>query len=162
MCWSAKKQQSVAMSSVKAEYVVIVGYCANILWMKSQLTDYDIIYEKGTLNYISFPTQYQLADIFTKPMDELTFKRLIIELDFISKCYLQEAFTRALNQYKEDLSKVYYTGKTLDDSKVWISSPIRGIRGYIGITTFSNALRAQYLPYSSETMVCNNRVYGRD
>ncbi|GKA86506.1 hypothetical protein Tco_0808217 [Tanacetum coccineum] len=31
VCWSAKKQQSVAMSSAKAEYVVAVGCCANIL-----------------------------------------------------------------------------------------------------------------------------------
>ncbi|GJU56619.1 hypothetical protein Tco_1230333 [Tanacetum coccineum] len=46
VCWSAKKQQSVAMSSAEAEYVVADGCCANILWMKSQLTDYDIIYEK--------------------------------------------------------------------------------------------------------------------
>nr|GEV18921.1 retrovirus-related Pol polyprotein from transposon TNT 1-94 [Tanacetum cinerariifolium] len=34
----------------EAEYVAAVGCCANILWMKSQLTDYDIIYEK-TLRY---------------------------------------------------------------------------------------------------------------
>ncbi|GKD18169.1 hypothetical protein Tco_1207327 [Tanacetum coccineum] len=46
VCLSAKKQQSVAMSSAEAEYIPIVGCCANILWMKSQLTDYDIIYEK--------------------------------------------------------------------------------------------------------------------
>ncbi|GKE29803.1 hypothetical protein Tco_1445187 [Tanacetum coccineum] len=46
VCWSAKKQQSVAMSSAEAKYVVAAGCYANILWMKSQLTDYDIIYEK--------------------------------------------------------------------------------------------------------------------
>nr|GEW55917.1 retrovirus-related Pol polyprotein from transposon TNT 1-94 [Tanacetum cinerariifolium] len=46
VCWSDKKQQSVAMSSAEAEYVAAAGCCANILWMKSQLTDYDIIYEK--------------------------------------------------------------------------------------------------------------------
>ncbi|GKF79122.1 hypothetical protein Tco_0234690, partial [Tanacetum coccineum] len=46
MCWSAKKQQSVAMSLAEAEYVPAARCCANILWMKSQLTDYDIIYEK--------------------------------------------------------------------------------------------------------------------
>nr|GEX79700.1 retrovirus-related Pol polyprotein from transposon TNT 1-94 [Tanacetum cinerariifolium] len=46
VCLSAKKQQSVAMSSVETEYIAIVGCCANILWMKSQLADYDIIYEK--------------------------------------------------------------------------------------------------------------------
>ncbi|GJX41358.1 retrovirus-related pol polyprotein from transposon TNT 1-94 [Tanacetum coccineum] len=46
ICWSAKKQQFVAMSSVEAKYVAAVGCCANILWMNSQLTNYDIIYEK--------------------------------------------------------------------------------------------------------------------
>ncbi|GJW52978.1 retrovirus-related pol polyprotein from transposon TNT 1-94 [Tanacetum coccineum] len=35
-----------AMSSTEAECVAAAGCCANILWMKSQLTDYDIIYEK--------------------------------------------------------------------------------------------------------------------
>ncbi|GJT70993.1 hypothetical protein Tco_1030279 [Tanacetum coccineum] len=45
VCWSAKKQQSVAMSSTEAKYVVTDGCCANILWMKSQLSDYDIYYK---------------------------------------------------------------------------------------------------------------------
>ncbi|GJZ77432.1 retrovirus-related pol polyprotein from transposon TNT 1-94 [Tanacetum coccineum] len=51
VCCSAKKQQSVVMSSAEAEYLVPAGCCANILWMKSQLTNYDIIYEK-----VSTPT----------------------------------------------------------------------------------------------------------
>nr|GEU68599.1 retrovirus-related Pol polyprotein from transposon TNT 1-94 [Tanacetum cinerariifolium] len=33
-------------TSVEAEYVAAAGCCANILCMKSQLTDYDIVYEK--------------------------------------------------------------------------------------------------------------------
>ncbi|GJU60982.1 hypothetical protein Tco_1238748 [Tanacetum coccineum] len=123
VCWSAKKQQSVAMSSAEAEYVVAVGCCANILSMKSQLTNYDIIYEKvpifcdntsaiaisnnlvmhsrtkhidikyhfirdhilkGDSELHFIPTQYQLADIFTKPLDEPTFKRLICELGMLN------------------------------------------------------------------------------
>nr|GEX23946.1 retrovirus-related Pol polyprotein from transposon TNT 1-94 [Tanacetum cinerariifolium] len=198
------------MSLAKAEYVADAGCCANILWMKSQLTDYDIIYEKvpifcdntsaiaissnpvlysrtkhieiryhfirdhvlkGDIELHFIPTQYHLADIFTKPLDESTFKRLIVKLeepvtldkpespntflpvsqvdstfdaitfttnnevallypshpnqdyfeavlDFISKCYLKEPFTRASNQYKEYMREVWYTTKTLDNSKV--------------------------------------------
>ncbi|GJV25597.1 retrovirus-related pol polyprotein from transposon TNT 1-94 [Tanacetum coccineum] len=34
VCWSARKQQSVAMSSTEAEYVPTIGCCAKILWMK--------------------------------------------------------------------------------------------------------------------------------
>ncbi|GJW80521.1 hypothetical protein Tco_0144496 [Tanacetum coccineum] len=42
-----------------------------------------------------------------------------------------------------------YTAKTLDESKIWVSTPTWGIRGDIGINTFRNALRAQYLPHLS-------------
>ncbi|GJV51591.1 hypothetical protein Tco_1447332 [Tanacetum coccineum] len=75
--------------STSAEYVAAVGCCANILWMKSQLTDYYIIYEKnnilkGDIELHFIPTQYQLADIFTKPLDEPTFKRLIVELGMLN------------------------------------------------------------------------------
>ncbi|GJU07392.1 retrovirus-related pol polyprotein from transposon TNT 1-94 [Tanacetum coccineum] len=49
VCWSAKNQQYVAMSSAEAKYVVGVGCYANIIWMKSQLIDYHIIYEKTFL-----------------------------------------------------------------------------------------------------------------
>ncbi|GJR60040.1 retrovirus-related pol polyprotein from transposon TNT 1-94 [Tanacetum coccineum] len=101
----------------------VVGCCANILWMRSQLTDCDIIYEKvpifcdntGDITIFNnpvlhsrtkhidisyhlirdhvlkrdielhfIPTQYQLVDIFTKPLDEPTFKRLFVELGMLN------------------------------------------------------------------------------
>ncbi|GKD91337.1 hypothetical protein Tco_1366844 [Tanacetum coccineum] len=39
--------------------------------------------------------------------------------------------------------------QTLDNSKIWVSTPTGGIRGDIGITTFRNALKAHYLPHSN-------------
>nr|GEX45357.1 hypothetical protein [Tanacetum cinerariifolium] len=42
-----------------------------------------------------------------------------------------EAFTRLPNQYKEYLSKFWYTDKVLKNSKVWFSTPIRGILGEV-------------------------------
>nr|GEX19662.1 hypothetical protein [Tanacetum cinerariifolium] len=41
-----KEASSVAMSSTKAEYVAAVGCCAQLLWIKSQLADYDVLYDK--------------------------------------------------------------------------------------------------------------------
>ncbi|GJZ40890.1 hypothetical protein Tco_0587776 [Tanacetum coccineum] len=123
VCLSAKKQQSLAMSSTEAEYVAVARCCANILWTKSQLTDYDIIYEKvsifcdntsaiaisnnpvlhsrtkhidiryhfikdhilkGDIELHFIPTQYQLADIFTKLLVEPTFEILIIKLGMLN------------------------------------------------------------------------------
>ncbi|GKA85206.1 hypothetical protein Tco_0806860 [Tanacetum coccineum] len=123
VCWSAKKQQSVAMSTTKAEYVAAAGCYASILWMKSQLSDYDIHYKmvpifcdntsaiaisnnlvlhsrtkhidiryhftrdhilKGDIELHFIPTEYQLADIFTKPLDEHTFIKLKAELGMLN------------------------------------------------------------------------------
>ncbi|GJU57795.1 retrovirus-related pol polyprotein from transposon TNT 1-94 [Tanacetum coccineum] len=44
--WSLKRQKSVAISSLKAEYIAMSGYCAQILWMRSQLTDYGLGFNK--------------------------------------------------------------------------------------------------------------------
>ncbi|GJW58963.1 retrovirus-related pol polyprotein from transposon TNT 1-94 [Tanacetum coccineum] len=38
--WSSKKQKSTAISTTEAEYITMSGCCAQILWMRSQLTDY--------------------------------------------------------------------------------------------------------------------------
>ncbi|GJS76265.1 retrovirus-related pol polyprotein from transposon TNT 1-94 [Tanacetum coccineum] len=46
VCWSEKKQNSVAMSFDEAEYVAVAGCCAQVLWIKSQLADYDILYDR--------------------------------------------------------------------------------------------------------------------
>ncbi|GKB61841.1 hypothetical protein Tco_0918027 [Tanacetum coccineum] len=56
---------------------------------------------------------------------------------------------KASTQYKEYMCEFWYTTKTLDDSMIWVSTPIGGIRGDICITTFRNALRAHYLSHSS-------------
>ncbi|GKA55780.1 hypothetical protein Tco_0754852 [Tanacetum coccineum] len=123
VCWSAKKQQSMAMSIAEAIKVAADGCCANILWMKSQLSDYDIHYKmlpifcdntsaisiannpvlhlstkhidiryhfirdhilKGDIKLHFIPTKYQLADIFTKPLNEPTFTRLKAELGMLN------------------------------------------------------------------------------
>ncbi|GJS57524.1 hypothetical protein Tco_0652308 [Tanacetum coccineum] len=38
--WSSKKQKSTTISTTGAEYIAMSGCCAQILWMRSQLTDY--------------------------------------------------------------------------------------------------------------------------
>ncbi|GJW75520.1 hypothetical protein Tco_0134890 [Tanacetum coccineum] len=53
-----------AMFLAEAEDIAAAGCCANILWIKSQLTNYDIIYEKL--------------------LDKPSFKRLIDELGMLN------------------------------------------------------------------------------
>ncbi|GJT95107.1 hypothetical protein Tco_1090625 [Tanacetum coccineum] len=117
--WSSKKQNSTAISSIEAEYIALSGCCSQILWMRSQLTDYgfqfnkiplycdnksaialccnnvqhsrakhiDIRYhfikeqvENGIVELYFVRTEYQLADIFTKPLPRERFNFLIDKL----------------------------------------------------------------------------------
>ncbi|GKD31265.1 hypothetical protein Tco_1242043, partial [Tanacetum coccineum] len=44
--WSSKKQTSMSISSTEAEYIAMSGCCAQILWMRSQLSDYGFAYNR--------------------------------------------------------------------------------------------------------------------
>nr|GFB91747.1 copia protein [Tanacetum cinerariifolium] len=44
--WSSKKQDCTALSTAKAEYVSLSACCAQVLWMRTQLTDYGFHFDK--------------------------------------------------------------------------------------------------------------------
>nr|GFB53561.1 retrovirus-related Pol polyprotein from transposon TNT 1-94 [Tanacetum cinerariifolium] len=44
--WSSKKQDRTAFSTTKAEYVSLSACCAQVLWMRTQLTDYGFHFNK--------------------------------------------------------------------------------------------------------------------
>ncbi|GJW91435.1 hypothetical protein Tco_0168988 [Tanacetum coccineum] len=117
--WSSKKQKSTAISSTEAEYIALSGCCSQILWMRSQLTDYGFQFNKiplycdnksaialccnnvqhsrakhidsltyfikeqvenGIVELYFVRTEYQLANIFTKPLPRERFNFLIEKL----------------------------------------------------------------------------------
>ncbi|GJW71492.1 hypothetical protein Tco_0128409 [Tanacetum coccineum] len=117
--WSSKKQKSTAISSTEAKYIALSGCCAQILWMRSQQTDYGLVFNKIPLNcdnksaitlccnnvqhsqskhieirhhFIKEQVEnevvglyfvrieYQLADIFTKPLAQERIEFLINKL----------------------------------------------------------------------------------
>ncbi|GJS92851.1 retrovirus-related pol polyprotein from transposon TNT 1-94 [Tanacetum coccineum] len=47
--WSLKSQKSAAISSTEAEYIALSGCYAQVLWMRSQLTDYGFGFNKITM-----------------------------------------------------------------------------------------------------------------
>nr|GEX99589.1 copia protein [Tanacetum cinerariifolium] len=48
--WSSKKQKSTVISTTKAKYIAMSGCCTQILWMRSQLTDYGFDFNKIPLH----------------------------------------------------------------------------------------------------------------
>ncbi|GKC79007.1 hypothetical protein Tco_1129781, partial [Tanacetum coccineum] len=91
---------------------------------------------------ISLTTNNEVALLYPSHSNSKYFE---IVSDFISKCCLKEAFTRAPTQYKEYLCEFWYTAKTLDDSKIWVSTPTGGIRGDIEIRA-KGTLKKSFLP----------------
>ncbi|GKE54149.1 hypothetical protein Tco_1489305, partial [Tanacetum coccineum] len=49
--WSSKKQKSVVISNTEAEYIALLGCCAQVLLMRLQLTDYSIGFNKIPMYY---------------------------------------------------------------------------------------------------------------
>jgi hypothetical protein len=125
--WSSKKQNSVALSMAKAEFVAVGACCAQLLWMKQTLSDYSCEFSKIPLlcdnesaiklannlvqhsrtkhidirhhflrgheakGYIALrhvSIERQLADIFTKPLDEQRFCALRSELNILDSLNL--------------------------------------------------------------------------
>nr|GEU84856.1 ribonuclease H-like domain-containing protein [Tanacetum cinerariifolium] len=44
--WSSKKHNCVSISIVESKYVAVSSCCAQVLWMRTQLTDYGFFYDK--------------------------------------------------------------------------------------------------------------------
>ncbi|GKC09342.1 retrovirus-related pol polyprotein from transposon TNT 1-94 [Tanacetum coccineum] len=94
--WSSKKQKSTAISTTEAEYIAMSGCCAQILWMRSQLSDYGFAFnkipleqvEKGVVELYFVRTEYQLADIFTKALPRERFEFILPRLGM--KCMKPE------------------------------------------------------------------------
>ncbi|GJQ95369.1 retrovirus-related pol polyprotein from transposon TNT 1-94 [Tanacetum coccineum] len=49
--WSFKKQDCTSMSSAEAEYVSLSACCAQVLWLRTQLTDYGFHFDKNNRLY---------------------------------------------------------------------------------------------------------------
>nr|GEW42734.1 retrovirus-related Pol polyprotein from transposon TNT 1-94 [Tanacetum cinerariifolium] len=44
--WSSKKQDCTVLSTMEVEYVSLSASCAQVLWMRTQLTDYGFLFKK--------------------------------------------------------------------------------------------------------------------
>nr|GEY95320.1 retrovirus-related Pol polyprotein from transposon TNT 1-94 [Tanacetum cinerariifolium] len=105
--WSSKKQRSTAISPTKAKYIAMSGCCAQILWMRSQLTDYGFAFNKIPMycdnrsaialccNNVQH-SRFKHIDIRHHFIREQV-KKGVVELFFVTTDYqLADIFTKAL------------------------------------------------------------------
>ncbi|GKD59528.1 hypothetical protein Tco_1297037, partial [Tanacetum coccineum] len=105
-------QDTRQSTSGKAEYISMSGCCAQILWMRSQLTDYGLGFNKilifhfikeqvenGVVELYFVNTEYQLADIFTKALCRERIEFLINKLGMRS--FTPETLKQLADEAKE-------------------------------------------------------------
>nr|GEV54150.1 uncharacterized mitochondrial protein AtMg00810-like [Tanacetum cinerariifolium] len=111
----------MATSSAKAKYVVVAGCCASILWMKSQLSDYDIHYKMvsifcdntSAIAISNNPSIIVAFDLFPSndesekcPLNEFLIKFLVLNG--------QRPLTLDFNTFYSSTSLDYNDGKYVD------------------------------------------------
>ncbi|GJX48015.1 hypothetical protein Tco_0273205 [Tanacetum coccineum] len=107
--WSSKRQKSVAISSTKAEYIALSGCCAQVLWMRSQLTDYGLGFNKIPMycdnksaialcyNNVQHSRSKHIDIIFHFIKEQV--ENGVVELYFVNTEYqLVDIFTKALGR----------------------------------------------------------------
>ncbi|GJU28185.1 hypothetical protein Tco_1166806 [Tanacetum coccineum] len=73
------------------------------------------------------------------------------QIEFTFERFPSPPTMKSPTQHKEYLCEFWYTAKTLDDSKIWVSTPTSGIRGNIGYSGEIGAkgtLKKSFLPPS--------------
>ncbi|GJZ09993.1 putative RNA-directed DNA polymerase [Tanacetum coccineum] len=107
--WSSKKQDCTSMSSAEAEYVSLSTCCVQVLWLRTQLTDYGFHFDKipmycdskAAITISCNPVQYSRMkhiDVRYHFIKEQVEKG-IVELFFVGTEYqLADLFTKALSE----------------------------------------------------------------
>ncbi|GJY65665.1 retrovirus-related pol polyprotein from transposon TNT 1-94 [Tanacetum coccineum] len=78
--WSSKRQKSAAISSTKAEYIALSGYCAQSKHIDIRFHFIKEHVENGVIELYFVNTEYQLADMFTKALGRERIEFLINKL----------------------------------------------------------------------------------
>nr|GEV35884.1 hypothetical protein [Tanacetum cinerariifolium] len=79
VCWSSKKQNCVSISTAEFEYVAVSSCCAQVLWMRTQLTDYGFFYDKVPIYYDS----NSAIAISCNPVQHIRTKHIDVRYHFI-------------------------------------------------------------------------------
>nr|GEX87664.1 copia protein [Tanacetum cinerariifolium] len=81
MSWSSKKQDCTSLSTTKSEYVSRSACCAQVLWMRTQLTDYGDNFDK----ILIYRDSISAIAISCNPVQHSKMKYIAIQYHFIKE-----------------------------------------------------------------------------
>nr|GEY51317.1 copia protein [Tanacetum cinerariifolium] len=79
--WSSKKQDCTSLSTAESEYVSLSACCAQVLWMRTQLTDYGYHFDKIPI----YCDSKSAIAIFCNPLQHFRMKHIAVRYHFINE-----------------------------------------------------------------------------
>jgi pyruvate-formate lyase len=111
--WALKKQNSVALSTAEAEYIVVGHCCAQLLWMRQTLKDYGYKLSKVPL-LCDIESATRMVD---NPVEHSRTKHIAIRYHFLRDHQQRGDIEIAYVSTKEQLSDIFT--KPLDEKNLY-------------------------------------------
>nr|GEZ06297.1 hypothetical protein [Tanacetum cinerariifolium] len=120
--WSLKKQKSTAISTTEVEYIALSGCCTQILWMRSQLSNYGFVF-----NAIPMYCDNQSAiALCCNTVQHLRSKHIDIRHHFIKEQVERRIVKLLLVETKYQLADIFT--KALPRARFETTLPLLGVR----------------------------------
>ncbi|GJU11180.1 retrovirus-related pol polyprotein from transposon TNT 1-94 [Tanacetum coccineum] len=149
--WSSKKQKSTAISCIEAEYIALSGFCSQILWMHSQLTDYGFKFNKIPL----YCDNKIVIALCCNNVQHSRAKHIDIRYHFIKE--------QVKNGIQERNIILSAHRKALDDALVAPADHLQDL-GHTGDITYLTDVNVDYLhqPWRAFATVINKCLSGKE
>nr|GEZ31295.1 integrase, catalytic region, zinc finger, CCHC-type, peptidase aspartic, catalytic [Tanacetum cinerariifolium] len=132
--WSSKKQKYTVISTTESEYISFSDCCAQILWMRSQLTDYGFNFNKIRL-YLDSKSAIALS---CDTVQHSRTKHIVVLYHFIKEQVENETLVKLEDSRLKDLNNEDLKSKTKQMSHahelVEPSQPTNASVGHPGLT----------------------------
>ncbi|CAM8927908.1 unnamed protein product [Rhodiola kirilowii] len=103
--WGSKKQNSVALSTAEAEYIAAAACCAQVLWLRNQLSDFNLYFDQVPI----FCDNTSAISIAKNPVQHGKSKHIEIKHHFLRDCVEKELvsinFCRSEDQVADIFTK---------------------------------------------------------
>ncbi|CAM8933888.1 unnamed protein product [Rhodiola kirilowii] len=101
--WGSKKQNTVALSTAEAEYVAAAACCAQILWLRNQLSDFNLHFDQVPI----FCDNNSAISIAKNPVLHGKTKHIEIKHHFLRDCVEKELVTINFCRSEDQVADIF-------------------------------------------------------
>nr|GEW14670.1 putative RNA-directed DNA polymerase [Tanacetum cinerariifolium] len=99
MSWSSKKQDCTSLLTTESEYMYLFAYCAQVLWMRTQLTDYRYHFDK----ILIYCDSKSAIAISCNPVQHSRMKHIVVRYHFIKEHVEKDKYCKKVTPLAEEI-----------------------------------------------------------